>query len=610
MFAKTLNIFKIEGISGIKRILNIIQNNTEISPGPHTNGHDRNNYREWIQRYDLIDEALRSRINEHILNFRNPPKISVLMPTYNPKSDWLIQAIISVQRQLYPHWELCIADDASTDITVRILLERFAQQDKRIKVDIRSENGHISAASNSAFALATGEWVALLDQDDLLSEHALFFVADIIIKRPEAKVIYSDEDKVDSAGNRYRPYFKCDWNPDLFYSHNMISHLGVYHKDLVEKIGGFRSGFEGAQDYDLALRCIESAGSNAVVHIPRVLYHWRVHAGSTASSAAYAKPYAMLAGERALKEHFHRCGFKGDVSFVGYGYRARYALPEEVPLVSLIILTRNSLKQIRQCITSIVQKTSYPKYEIIIVDNGSDDPATLSFFEDIARSDKIHILRDERPFNFAALNNLAVMHAKGEIIGLLSKHVEVISPDWMTEMSSHAIRPDVGAVGAKLLNPDQTIQHGGVVLGLGGYAGYAHYGFPKYSNGYFGRLSFLSSFSAVTSACLVVRKSVFMQVNGMNEKDLSIAYSDIDFCLRVRNAGYRNILTPYAELCQHQITCGYDNDENNQPLFARQADSFKQRWRELLINDPAYSPNLTLESADFSLAWPPRVEAV
>ncbi len=564
-------------------------------------------YSEWIRRYDTLTDEARATMRAHTASYSHKPLISVVMPTYNPKPEWLIEAVESVLRQIYPYWELCIADDASSDKSIRPTLERYAQKDPRIKVVYREQNGHICAASNSALALATGEWVAFLDHDDLLTEHALFWVADAIDRDFNLQLIYSDEDKIDGSGRRFDPYFKCDWNEDLFFSHNLIAHLGVYRSNLLCEIGGFRQNFEGAQDHDLALRCLERIDPIQIHHIPRVLYHWRTHAKSTALSRN-AKPYAKLAGVKALNEHFQRQTKKAVSESTSHGYRVRYDLPDTLPLVSLIIPTRNGLQLIRRCVESVLKKTIYPYYEILIVDNGSDDPATLQYFQELQSETRIRVIRDDRLFNYSALNNDAVKLARGELVGLLNSDIEAISQEWLSEMVSHALRPGVGAVGARLWYGNNTLQHGGVVLGIGGVANHAHKHFARYQNGYFGRAHLIQSFCAVTAACLVIRKEIFEAVGGFNEM-LPIALNDIDFCLRVREAGYRNIWTPYAELYHHEsATRGFEDTPERQARFSKEVEYMQQRWGSLLLNDPAYSPNLTLDHEDFSLAWPPRVD--
>lgn len=594
-------IYREDGMSGLShRVRNFGRNAVGVAAS-------REDYSRWIARHDTLEDVTRSAIFKRIENERGWPALSIVMPTFNPKPEWLTQAIDSVRTQLYPYWELCIADDASTDPAIRPLLERYASQDARIKVVFREENGHICAASNSALTLVSSDWVVLFDHDDILPEHALYCVADAIAAYPAARLIYSDEDKIDETGQRHDPYFKCDWNIDLFYSQNMFSHLGVYHKSLVDRVGGFRVGLEGSQDHDLALRCLEVAGDGAVHHIPRVLYHWRVHSGSTAQSAA-AKPYAALAGERALNEHFARTGVAARAEWVGHGYRARYSLPQTLPLVTLIVPTRNGLELVRQCIESIHAKTEYPNYEILIVDNGSDDPETLRYFDTFAADPRVRVIRDDRPFNYSALNNAAVRVARGEVIGLVNNDIEVIAPEWLGEMVSLALQPGVGAVGAKLLFPDDTIQHAGVVTGVGGVAGHVYKHAARNANGYFGRARLISSYSAVTAACLLIRKSIYHEVNGLNEQDLTVAFNDVDFCLRVRDAGYRNVWTPYAELYHHEsATRGYEDNPEKRARFEREIAYMKRRWNATLCADPAYSPNLTLERDDLGLARTPRM---
>ncbi len=605
---KAFKLLKQDGVSGLKRGLRSVaaklpaDNNSNL-PTFFTGNND---YDEWVRQFDTRSQNDFANMRATMDGFAHKPKISVLMPTYNSRSDWLIDAIESVRNQIYTNWELCIADDASTKPEVRPILERYAALDPRIKVAIRSENGHISAASNSALELVSGEWVALFDHDDLLPEHALFWVAHAINQNPDTKLIYSDEDKTDDNRRRFDPYFKSDWNPDLFYSHNMFSHLGVYQTSLMRAVGGFRVGFEGAQDYDLALRCIEKVTTKQIVHIPRVLYQWRVHDQSTALTAD-SKPYAMIAGERALNEHFNRLNIDAKAKLIGYGYEVSYALPNDLPMVSIIIPTRNGLSLLQQCIDSIHNKTNYSNYEIIIVDNDSNDKDTLDYLEALKKSPNIQVLRIEEPFNYSRLNNLAANQARGEVLVLMNNDIEVISENWLSEMVSQALRPEIGAVGAKLYFPDGTLQHGGVVLGIGGVAGHAHRLMPKGHLGYMGRAALISNFSAITGACLAVRKSSYMSVGGLNEIDLAIGYNDVDFCLKLREAGYRNIWTPKAELFHHEsATRGSDLTGANQIRFQKEFAYMKQKWESLLLNDPAYSPNLTLNGDDFSYAWPSR----
>lgn len=600
------SVLKREGLQGIRwRISNVRSVDSGSSQFHGIDG----SYQNWISKYDSMTDEVRSAMCKRVSNFSYKPVISVLMPTYKPNLMWLSQAIESVRNQVYPYWELCIADDGSSDPAVVEFLKRYQALDARIKVEFRASNGHISAASNTALTLCSGEWIALMDHDDLLAENALFWVAVAINDNPAAMLIYSDEDKLDEAGVRRDPYFKPDWNPDLFYSQNLITHLGVYKTNRVKSIGGFTIGLEGAQDYDLALRYSEGICGNEIIHIPRILYHWRVHPQSTAQAGGDAKPYAMLAGQRALVNHFDRLKVRAEVEFIDYGYRIHYELPEKLPLVSLVIPTRNGLKLIQQCVNSILEKTTYGNFEIIVIDNGSDDKDALAYFQLLQGKGLATVIRDDGPFNYAALNNKAVQAARGELIGLLNNDLEVISPGWLDEMVSIALQKNVGAVGARLWYPDNTLQHGGVILGIGGWAGHSHKGFLKGSPGYVGRMSLISGFSAVTGACLVVRKDLYTKFGGLNEVDLKVSCNDVDLCLRLRESGLRNVWTPYAELYHHEsATRGYEDTPEKKERFAREVAYMHKRWGDLFLHDPAYNDNLTLDNEGFGLAWPPRVE--
>ena len=563
-------------------------------------------YQAWLREYDTIDDAARSAMRRRIDAMSTPPIISVLMPTYNANPVWLSAAIESVRKQIYPHWELCIADDASTSPEARQMLNAYADKDARIKTVFRTRNGHISAASNAALAQATGEWIALMDHDDLLPEHALFWVAHAITQGPDLALIYSDEDKIDEAGVRSSPYFKSDWNQDLFYSQNMFSHLGVYRSDLVRRVGGFREGLEGSQDYDLALRCMEQVSAAQIHHIPKVLYHWRMHPQSTARATS-VKPYAETAGERALNEHFVRCGVRATSENVDHGYRTRYALPVDLPLVSLIIPARNGLALLRQCISKLTERTRYQRYEIIVADNSSGAPQTLAYLEQMKSRGALRVVRGDGGINDSALNNRAVEHANGEIVGLLNDAIEIVSPDWLAEMVSIALQRGVGAVGARLWHPDKTLRHGGIVLGVGGVASPSHKGLRAADPGYFRRAALIQSLSAVSADCLIVRKEHYLAVGGLNETDLEVAFGDVDFCLRLRELGLRNVWTPYAQAIHHGAEREVDTTRERRQRHAHAVEYMLRRWKELLRLDPAYNPNLTLDSEDYGLAWPPRV---
>ena len=572
-------------------------------------------YPRWIQNYDTLTSKAIKRMQQRINEWDEQPFISIVMPTYNTDEKWLRAALDSVLEQIYPHWELCIADDASTQPHVRRLLEEYAERDKRIKLTFRTQNGHISAASNSALEMVTGEFVTFLDHDDLLAPHALFWMAKDILDYPDTMLWYSDEDKINEKGERHEPYFKSDWNPDLFLSHNLITHLAVYRTSLVQQIAGFREGYEGAQDYDLALRAIDQISAIQIRHIPRVLYHWRTIAGSTALLPD-EKPYAIIAAQKAISEYLERRNIEAQViesPAIQGTIRVQYPLPVHLPLVSLIIPTRNSLEFLSRCIESILNKTDYDNFEILIVNNESDDPATLDYMQQLEENDKARIIDYPHPFNYADMNNMAVEHAQGELIGLLNNDLEVINREWLSEMVSHALRPEIGVVGARLWYPDDTLQHGGIILGIGGVAGHSHKGLPRGHGdaGYFGRAGLIQNFSAVTGACMIMRKANFLAVGGLDADNLSTALNDVDLCLKMNEHNLRIIWTPYAELYHHESASrGYEDTPEKMARFEKERGYMKARWPNFLLLDPAYSPNLTLETQDFAYSWPPRIPAL
>lgn len=565
-------------------------------------------YASWIAQYDTLTGADISTMRDRVLAFAIQPKISIIMPVYNTPKGLLSEAIESVMAQTYHNWELCIADDASSDAGVRDILHSYEAKDARIKVVYRENNGHIVNASNSALDIAQGEWIALLDHDDRLAPHALFCVVDAIHEKPNVKLIYSDEDKIGVDGKRHDPYFKCDWNYDLFLSHNLVCHLGVYRADIVRDLGGFREGFEGAQDYDLALRFVGRIDRQEIVHIPHVLYHWRTLPGSTALSTD-EKPYAMEAGKRALEDFLKQKNVAAEVELLPQGFRANYVIENDPPKVSIIIPTRNAHGLVKTCLESIYSKTSYLEYEVILIDNGSDDLQSLELFRKFADEHGVKILRDDRAFNYSALNNKAVEAASGEIIVLMNNDIEIITPNWLDEMVSLVLRDGVGAVGAKLYYPNDTIQHAGVILGLGGVAGHGFCHLPRSTFGYMSRAALRQEMSAVTAACLAVRKDYYLAVGGLNEKNLAVAFNDVDFCLKLQEARLINVWTPFAELYHHESASrGYEDNPEKQARFKGEIEYMKERWSDALGNDPAYSPNLTLAGRSYEFACPPRTK--
>ncbi len=564
-------------------------------------------YPEWLKRFATIDPvALRRELRQ----IKEQPLVSILVPVYNPDLDLLEAAISSVKNQIYDRWELCIADDASADPKVRPRLEQAAADEPRIKLTFRETNGHIAACTNSALQLATGAWCALLDQDDLVTEDALAQFALELDRHPDAGLIYSDEDKIDEAGARSSPYFKPDWNPELFLGQNFINHLGLYRTGLVREVGGFREGFEGSQDYDLVLRCLERLEPRQIRHIPRVLYHWRMVAGSVAA-APDAKPYAREAARRAITEHLERKGIAGQVEASPENpeaHRVVYSLGEKLPAVSIIIPFRDRVELLQRCLESVRAQTDYPDFEFVLVDNGSKEKSTLDFLKSQEPDSGTKVLRDTGPFNFSRLTNKGAAAARGEILLFLNNDIEAIEPGWLRELVSHAARLEVGAVGARLWYPDGTLQAGGVILGLGGVAGHAFPHLKRGRGGYFSRALLQQNISAVTGACLAVKKELFEKVGPFDETNLSISFNDIDFCLRLIAAGYLNVWTPFANLIHAESASrGHQPTKKEQAHFVSEATFMQHTWGFELLHDPAYNPNLSLNLPGFELAVPPRL---
>ncbi len=579
-----------------------------------------NTFSAWAAQYDRLTPELADAIRAKVAALKYRPLISVIVPVYNSKPEQerhLVAAIDSVLNQLYDNWELCLADDCSPAPHVRKVLDRYVKKyPQKIKVVYRETNGHISANSNSAIALASGEFIALLDNDDVIRPHALACVALELNEHPDADLIYSDEDKIDENGDRYDEYFKPDWNPDLFNVQNYISHLGVYRTLLVREVGGFRVGYEGSQDWDLAMRVIERSGPDRIRHIPKILYHWRSVPGSTAMVIG-AKSYATQAAEKVITEHFERMGVSATISPTkGSYWRVHYPLPDPLPRVTLVIPTRNRLNVLKPCIESLLEKTTYGNFEILIVDNDSDEPETLAYLKELteayppvalaANQRRVRVVQYPGEFNYSAINNFGVSQTNAPVVGLLNNDLEVIHGDWLDEMVSHALRPEIGCVGAKLYYPDDKIQHAGVILGIGGVAAHAWQTHPRGAAGKSHRNLLQQNLSAVTAACLVIRRETYLEVGGLTEQ-LKVAFNDVDFCLKVRAAGYRNLWTPYAELYHHESASrGKEDTLEKRDRFRSEVEYMRATWGPLLDADPAYNPNLTLNINDFTLASPPK----
>jgi O-antigen biosynthesis protein len=546
-------------------------------------------FQVWLQQHQLKPADI-ERMRTELKMFTYLPLISIVVPVYNTEEVSLRSAIESVRAQVYQNWEICMANDASTKRHIMLILDEYAASDPRIRVRHLSKRIGIAGASCEALAMATGEFVGLLDHDDELTPDALWEVTSRLNQVPELDLLYSDEDKLTRDGARVEPFFKPDWSPDLLLSMNYITHFTVFRKSLLQAIGGFRSGYEGAQDYDLLLRFTER--TNRIAHVPKILYHWRMGYTSSANSAG-AKPFASESGRRAVEEALKRRGREASVEVLSpCRYRARYKI-DQSPLISIIIPTKDQPRLLKQCVASIEEKTSYRPYEIIIIDNSSVEDETLRCLD--ALSEKHRVLRYPRPFNFSAINNFGVGQARGEHLLFLNDDIQVIGGDWLTALVEHAQRPEVGAVGAKLLFSDNRIQHAGVIVGICGGAGHAFKNLPDNHTAYFGLADLTRNFSAVTAACMMVPRKVFSEVGGFKE-ELKVVYNDVDLCLRIRKQGYLIVYTPFAVLYHFESASrGRLRPTSEEELFCR-------RWGDMIRNgDPYYNPSLTLTRDDWSL---------
>lgn len=559
------------------------------------------NYHHWIL-HKLDRQLLEDEYREGYDKLPSHPTISIVMPVYNAPLRLLKEAIESVRNQLYVHWELCIADDCSTDVKVKKLLKSYAAKDAGIRVCFREENGHISEATNSALQMATGSYIVFMDQDDLLSENCLWEIAKAIVQHPQPDLIYSDEDKIDESGFHQSAYFKPDWSPDHLLAKNYIGHVTVLKKSLIDQVGGLRKEFDGSQDYDLLLRATEQA--NRIVHIPKVLYHWRIH-GQSAAWSEEAKPYAYIAAKKALEEALVRRGLSGKVHYLSglRGYRIDYHVPAPKK-ITIIIPTKDQTSLLRNAVDSIFKLTDYPDFEILVLNNNSTTIELQEFLAEYTQRypTQFRSIEAHFPFNFSKLMNLGVRESRSEYILLLNNDVEVTRPDWLRIMASFASQKHIGAVGARLLYPDDTIQHAGVIVGLGGIAGHAFTGQYKDDPGYFNLIQTVNNFSAVTAACLLCRREVYTQVNGMDE-NFNVEYNDVDYCLKLLEAGYYNVYVPQVELYHyesatrghpHQSKASYERHLHEMALF-------KAKWQTYIDRDPYYNPNLHLGVHDFKM---------
>lgn len=553
-------------------------------------------YQEWYEKNKPSEEELARQRKK---KWKEPVTISVLVPAYRTPEAFLRQMIESVLNQTYPHLELCIADGSGENISVEKVVKEYQAKDQRVRYQRLEKNEGIAGNTNAAIRMATGDYLALFDHDDLLAPNALFEVASTI-EKDKADVVYTDEDKVTSdLKEHFQPHFKPDFNPDLLCSNNYICHLFVVKRSLALKLGGQDPAYDGAQDYDFIFRCTEEA--EKIVHIAKILYHWRVHQASTADNPT-SKMYAFDAGKRAIEAHLQRIGAKAEVSHtkdLGF-YRVKYQVQGN-PKVSIVIPNKDEKETLKKCLESIWQKTTYSNYEIILVENNSTTREIRDYYQELDGKNGVRVVYWDKEFNYSAINNFGISYAKGEYILCLNNDITVISPEWMEELLANCQRPEVGIVGARLYYPDNTIQHAGIVLGMGGCAGSLFVGLARSRGGYLHKAALQQDLSAVTAACFMVKKEAFEKVGGFEEK-LAVAFNDVDFCLKVRHAGYLVVYDPYAELYHHESkTRGYENTEAKKRRFQEEIEYMRCHWMPDILRDPYYNENLSLKASDYSL---------
>lgn len=558
-------------------------------------------YQKWIVRHLPSARELEKQRHE---KFDYQPKISIVVPLYKTPEKYLHQLVESIKAQTYPNWELCLSDGSGADSPLRKTLEALEKSDERIKV-IRNEKPlRIAENTNAGMEAATGDYIAFADHDDELTPHALFQCVKAVNENRDIRLLYSDEDKMSMDGHKFfQPHFKPDYNPDLLCTVNYICHLFVVRRDVVDQVGLFRPEFDGAQDYDFIFRCVEAVKPEEIYHIPKILYHWRCHEDSTAENPE-SKTYAFEAGKRAIEEHYRRTGIHAEVfqgEFLGL-YRTRF-IRDHDPLISIIIPNKDHTDDLKRCMDSIDKHSTYQNYEYIIVENNSTEEKTFQFYKKLeAEHPKARVVYWDREFNYSAINNYGASFAKGEYLLLLNNDTEIINEDCLEELLGYCMRSDVGAVGARMYYEDDTIQHAGVVIGFGGIAGHCFVLQPRGTTGYCHRIICAQDYSAVTAACMMVKKSAFDQVGGLTE-ELAVAFNDIDFCMKLRAAGYLIVYNPYAELYHYESKSrGLEDTPEKVARFNKEIATFEKRWPDIMRDgDPYYNPNLTLKSQDFSL---------
>lgn len=555
-------------------------------------------YGPWYEAYVPDEAALEKQRHHH---FEYSPLISVAVPAYRTPEKFLAQMIDSLLAQTYGNWELCIANGSPEDSAMKKVLEEYTKKDSRIRVSELTENKGIAGNTNAALEMAQGEFVGLLDHDDLLAPNALYEIVRALDEDRNLDAVYTDEDKVTTElDEHFQPHLKPDFNLDLLRSNNYICHFFVVRRSIVQKVGGFCQEFDGAQDHDFIFRCIETA--EKVGHIPEILYHWRTHKASTADNPA-SKMYAFDAGKRAIEAHLKRTGTEGIVSHtpdLGF-FRVKYPVQGQ-PLVSVIIPNKDEKETLKACIDSIREKTEYPNYEIIIVENNSTTDEIFQYYKELSQDPRIRLLRWKKEFNYSAINNYGVRHANGEYLLFLNNDVTVITPGWIKELLGVCQRPEVGAAGVKLIYPDNTIQHAGCVIGLGGIAGHMFVDMPANRTGYLHKASILQDMSAVTAACMMMKRTAFEEAGGFTEK-LSVAFNDVDLCLKVRKNHKLIVYDPYVQLYHMESkTRGAEDNKEKVRRFQEEIEYMRCQWIDILKKgDPYYNKNLSLTKWNYSL---------
>ena len=555
-------------------------------------------YGPWFEQYRPTPEELEKQKNR---TWQYEPKISIVVPAYRTPELFLRQMIDSLMVQTYRNWELCIANASPDDKSMEQVVKEYSERDKRVVWKKLLENKGIAENTNEAFGMASGEFIGLLDHDDLLSPNALYEIASALERDKEIDVLYTDEDKVRAdLSEHFQPHLKPDFNIDLLRSNNYICHFFVVRRKIVETCGGFRKEYDGAQDYDFIFRCTEAAGK--IYHVPEILYHWRTHQASTADNPA-SKMYAFEAGKRAIEGNLKRSNLKGSVSHtsdLGF-YRVKYPVLGN-PLVSIIIPNKDQKDVLKQCIESVEKLSTYRNFEILIVENNSTTEEIFDYYKELSTNKKIRLLKWKKPFNYSAINNYAAAKAKGEYLLFLNNDMEVISPDWIEELLGHCQRPGTGVVGARLYYPNDTIQHAGTIIGIGGIAGHMFVDMPRERTGSMHKAAIQQDLSAVTAACMMVKRSVFEETGGFEEK-LSVAFNDVDFCLRIRKKGYLVVYDPYVELYHYESKSrGTEDSKEKVRRFQEEIEFMRCRWEKLLKQgDPYYNKNLSLTKWNYSL---------